>query len=117
MSLITCDALSLSYDNRSVIKDLSFSVEKGDYLCIVGENGSGKSTLIKALLGLKAPASGTISFGEGLKENEIGYLPQRSELQKDFPASVYEVVISGCLGAHPRFPFINAPTKGLPMTI
>ncbi len=111
MSLITCDNLSLSYDSRFVIKNLSFSVEKGDYLCIVGENGSGKSTLIKALLGLKAPSSGKIFFGEGLKENEVGYLPQRTELQKDFPASVYEVVLSGCLGAHPLFPFYKSSDR------
>ena len=77
-----------------MVKDLSFSVNKGDYLCIIGENGSGKSTLMKALLGLKKVEKGNISLGEGLKQNEIGYLPQQTGIQKDFPASVWEVVLS-----------------------
>lgn len=96
MSLISCKNICLSYENNTVINDLSFSVEAGDYLCIVGENGSGKSTLIKAILGLKETSSGHLHFGEGLKKGEIGYLPQQTTAQKDFPASVYEVVISGC---------------------
>ena len=107
MALITCDKLSLSYDNRNVISNLSFSVHPGDYLCIVGENGSGKSTLIKALLGLKAPASGKIIYGDGLRNTEIGYLPQKNEMQKDFPASVWEVVLSGRLNSHGLFAFYN----------
>ena len=111
MALVTCDALSLSYDGRSVISGLSFSVEPGDYLCIVGENGSGKSTLIKALLGLKAPASGRIVFGDGLKSTEIGYLPQKNEMQKDFPASAWEVVLSGKLNSHKLFPFYTKEDK------
>ena len=97
MALITCDTINLSYDSTHVIKNLSFSVEKGDYLCIVGENGAGKSTLIKGLLGFIKPTSGKISYSDGLIKSNIGYLPQQSEIQKDFPASVYEVVISGTL--------------------
>lgn len=96
MSLISCKNICLSYENNKVITDLSFTVEAGDYLCIVGENGSGKSTLVKAMLGLKETSSGHLHFGEGLKKGEIGYLPQQTTSQKDFPASVFEVVISGC---------------------
>lgn len=96
MSQIICKDLSLGYEGTTVCENLSFSVEAGDYLCIVGENGSGKTTLTRALLSLKAPTSGSISFGEGVTKRDIGYLPQQTELQKDFPASVEEVVLSGC---------------------
>lgn len=97
MSLISCKNVCLSYENNCVIDNLSFSVEAGDYLCIVGENGSGKSTLIKAILGLKETSSGHLHFEGGLNKGEIGYLPQQTTAQKDFPASVFEVVVSGCL--------------------
>lgn len=97
MSLIKCKDLYLGYDGKAIVEKLSFEVNKGDYLCIVGENGSGKSTLMKTLLGLCKPISGSITFGDGLKKNGIGYLPQQTVVQRDFPASVYEVVLSGCL--------------------
>ena len=96
MALISCQDLCLAYEGKIAVRDLSFDVTKGDYLCIVGENGSGKSTLIKALLGLKKPRSGSIVYGDGLLQREIGYLPQQTPAQKDFPASVQEVVLSGC---------------------
>lgn len=99
MAILTCEDLSFAYEGRSVLESVSFSLEAGSYLCVVGENGSGKSTLIKGLLGLKAPDGGKISFGEGLKSTEIGYLPQQTQLQRDFPASVNEVVLSGCLNS------------------
>lgn len=96
MSQIICKNISLGYEGTTVCENLSFTVEAGDYLCIVGDNGSGKTTLTKALLSLKSPTSGSISFGDGVTKNDIGYLPQQTELQKDFPASVEEVVMSGC---------------------
>ncbi len=96
MALISCRDLCLAYEGKIAVRDLSFDVLPGDYLCIVGENGSGKSTLIKALLGLKKPRSGSIQYGDGLRRREIGYLPQQTPAQKDFPASVREVVLSGC---------------------
>ena len=108
MALIKTDRLSLSYENMTVIDDLSFEVKSGDYLCIVGENGSGKSTLVKALLGLKKPVSGSIDLGDGLRQKEIGYLPQQTNAQRDFPASVGEVVISGCLNSRGVRPFYSA---------
>ncbi len=97
MALVTCENLSFAYSGNYVLKNLSFSIEKGDYLCIVGENGAGKSTLIKGLLNLKKPSSGFISYDKSIGKKEIGYLPQSSPSQKDFPASVYEIVLSGCL--------------------
>ena len=109
--LIKCEKLAFSYENADVIKDLSFTVSNGDYLCIVGENGSGKSTLTKGLLGLKSPDSGKIIFGEGLKKNEIGYLPQQTPAQKDFPASVFEVVLSGRLNSRGLRPFYSRNDK------
>ncbi len=97
MAIITAKDLSFSYDGKTVLEGVNFTLSAGDYLCVVGENGSGKSTLVKGLLGLKAPDGGSIVFGEGLKQTEIGYLPQQTQLQRDFPASVGEVVLSGCL--------------------
>lgn len=99
MAILSCKNLSFGYDGKNVLDGVDFSLSSGDYLCVVGENGSGKSTLIKGLLGLKNPERGEILFGEGLRRTEIGYLPQQTQLQKDFPASVYEVVLSGCLNS------------------
>ncbi len=96
MALIACKDLCLAYEGKTAVDHLSFDVCAGDYVCIVGENGSGKSTLIKALLGLKKPKSGSVTYGDGLRQTEIGYLPQQTPAQKDFPASVREVVLSGC---------------------
>lgn len=90
--------LSLGYEGVPICEGVSFSVRRGDYLCIVGSNGSGKSTLMKALLRMKAPLGGELIFAEGCSSHEIGYLPQRSEHQRDFPATVREVVVSGCVG-------------------
>ena len=89
MALLTCRDLSLGYDGRVIAHGINFNVESGDYLCVVGENGSGKSTLMKTILGLLPPIGGEIVTGDGLKHTEIGYLPQQTEVQKDFPASVW----------------------------
>ncbi len=113
MALITCKDLSLGYENTRVAEHLSFTVEEGDYLCIVGENGSGKSTLMKTLLGLRPPRAGQIEFGGGLHKNEIGYLPQQTPIQRDFPASVQEVVLSGCLSRCGLRPFYTKEEKAL----
>ena len=97
MSCLTCDHVSFAYENQTVVSDLSFRVEAGDYLCIIGENGTGKSTLMRGILGLKKPSFGTIGLGEGIRPNQIGYVPQQTPVQRDFPASVWEVVLSGCI--------------------
>ena len=99
MALIKCENVSIGYEGQMVVHDLNFEINQGDYLCIVGENGSGKSTLVKSLLGLKNVDKGKIVFDDGLKQTEIGYLPQQTDVKKDFPASVYEVVLSGRLNS------------------
>ena len=113
MAQLTCQNLTVGYDGRTVLQGLNFEVNPGDYLCIVGENGSGKSTLMKTILGLQAPISGTILTGDGLRKNEIGYLPQQTQAQKDFPASVREIVLSGCQGRCGSRPFYSKKEKRL----
>ncbi len=113
MSMIEVNDLRLGYENRVIIEQLNFTVQTGDYLCIVGENGSGKSTLMKTLLGLQKPMGGSIVFGDGLKKNEIGYLPQQTAVQRDFPASVREIVLSGCQARCGWRPFYNKAEKQL----
>lgn len=111
MSLVQCEDLTIAYEGQIVVRDLSFQIRQGDYLCIVGENGSGKSTLVKSLLGLKAPMKGRIVLGDGLKQREIGYLPQQTDVQKDFPASVQEVVLSGRLNSMGMRPFYSSADR------
>ncbi len=113
MSLIECTDLTLGYDQKAVVSGLNFTVNQGDYLCVVGENGSGKTTLIKALLHLHGTMKGKITFGEGLKPSQIGYLPQQTAVQKDFPASVFEVVLTGCLNKNKKLPFYTKSSKKL----
>ena len=113
MAQLTCQNLSVGYDGRPVLQGLNFEVSAGDYLCIVGENGSGKSTLMKTILSLQAPIDGTVLTGDGLRKNEIGYLPQQTQVQKDFPASVKEIVLSGCQGRCGRRPFYSKKEKRL----
>ncbi len=113
MTMLTVRDLSFGYDSHAIISNLNFTVNAGDYLCIVGENGSGKTTLMKTLLGLREPISGEIIPGDGLRRNEIGYLPQQTVVQKDFPASVREIVLSGCQGRCGLRPFYNRAEKQL----
>lgn len=111
MALFTCKDVAFAYDGVTAVEGLNFEINAGDYLGIVGENGAGKSTLIAGLLGLKSPGSGQIIMGEGLRKNEIGYLPQKSPIQRDFPASVYEVVLSGWLNRQGFRPFYKKADK------
>lgn len=111
MALITCKNLSLAYEGKTIVTNIDFTVNAGDYLCIVGENGSGKSTLMRTLLGLKTPFSGEITFGDGLHKNNLGYLPQQTQVQRDFPASVKEIVMSGCLVSSGIRPFFSKEQK------
>ena len=113
MSLIKIENASLGYEGKTVVNDISVDIKEKDYICIVGENGSGKTTLMKALLGLLKPLSGSITYSDGLKQNEIGYLPQQTVVQKDFPASVQEIVLSGCQGRCGIRPFYNKEEKQL----
>lgn len=111
MPLLTCENLLIKYENTTVISDLSFSVEYGDYLCIVGDNGAGKSTLMKCILGLKGLQSGKITFDNDFDRKEIGYVSQLDEIDRDFPASVKEVVMLGCLNKHGFSPFYSKEEK------
>ncbi|MCD8028854.1 MAG: metal ABC transporter ATP-binding protein [Erysipelotrichaceae bacterium] len=113
MSLITCKDVSFTYEGNTVLKDVNFQIDDNDYLCIVGENGAGKSTLMKGILKLKKPSTGSIIMSDGLKANEIGYLPQQTDVQKDFPASVFEVVLSGCLNKLKTKPFYSKKEKDI----
>lgn len=111
MAILKCDNVTMSYEGKSVFSDLSFELNKGEYLCIVGENGSGKTTLMKGLLGLLKPSKGRIEYSDGLEQKQIGYLPQQSAIQRDFPASVYEVVLSGTLNGRGLRPFYSKKEK------
>ncbi len=113
MAQLICQNLCVGYDGKPVLQDLNFEVFAGDYILIVGENGTGKSTLIRTILGLQAPISGKIITEDGLKRNEIGYLPQQNIIQKDFPASVMEIVLSGCQGRCGLRPFYSKREKNL----
>lgn len=110
MELIKCENLSMAYEGVTAVNNISFTLDEGDYLCILGENGSGKSTLIKGILGLKQSTSGSIEF-KGIKQRQIGYLPQQNALQKDFPATVQEVILSGCLNSCGWRPFYGKKQK------
>lgn len=113
MEQLICNNLSLGYDGNIILSDVNFSVNRGEYLCIVGENGSGKSTLMKTILQLQSPLYGSIVTGDDLKQNEIGYLPQQTIVQRDFPASVREIVLSGCLNRCGYRPYFNQEEKQL----
>lgn len=113
MAQLEAKDLTIGYNSHIILKDLNFAVNEGDYLCIIGENGSGKSTLMKTILRLNKPISGKIITGDGLLPDEIGYLPQQTEVQKDFPASVYEIVLSGCQSRCGRRPFYSKEEKKL----
>ncbi|MBQ4425544.1 MAG: ABC transporter ATP-binding protein [Lachnospiraceae bacterium] len=113
MAQISCKNLCLGYDGKELVHHLNFEVDRGDYLCIVGENGVGKTTLMRTLLGLRPPMDGTIEYEDGLKGQGIGYLPQQTDVQRDFPASVWEIVLSGCQRREGFHPFYRAGEKAL----
>ena len=111
MTLIECKRLSVGYDKKVVCKDINFKVEEGDYICILGENGSGKSTLLKTILGLNKAVFGKVIFEKSLSKNKLGYLPQQNDFQKDFPATVKEVIMSGFISQMGLRPFYNKAEK------
>ena len=113
MAQLICENLSVGYEGKAILQGLNFQVHTGDYLCIVGENGSGKSTLMKTILGLQAPIAGKIETGDGFRRNEIGYLPQQTLVQRGFPASVWEIVLSGCQSRCGLRPFYSREEKRL----
>lgn len=114
-ALIRCEHVDFGYENHDAVIDVSMEINPGDYLCILGENGSGKSTLMKGILGLLKPTAGTLVVDEELRRTGIGYLPQQTAAQRDFPATVYDVVRSGCLSHLGRRPFFSRADKALAM--
>ena len=113
MSQLICKNLLVGYEGKAILDPLNFEIHAGDHLCVVGENGAGKSTLMKTLLGLQQPISGQLEMGDGLRQNEIGYLPQQTIVQRDFPASVQEIVLSGCQSRCGLRPFYSREEKQL----
>lgn len=111
MDILKCNDLYVKYDGREAVEGLTFNVARGDYLCIIGENGSGKSTVVKALLGLVKPDRGSIEFFGDVRRRGIGYLPQQTAIQRDFPASVSEVVLTGCIPRKKMIPFYGAAER------
>ena len=109
--LIVCRDLSLGYEGQSVLSHLDLRIRSGDYLCVVGDNGSGKSTLMRGLLGLLPPLAGSIERAPELERGAVGYLPQQTKAQRDFPATVQEVVLSGCLNQKGRRFFYSAAQR------
>ena len=113
MALITLKDVTIAFEGVVAVENANLSIERGDYLVIVGENGSGKSTLIRAILGLVRPQKGRVNYGDGLQKNQIGYLPQQTMQQRDFPASVEEVVMSGCINRLNGRPFFGRSQRAL----
>lgn len=113
MTLIKCTELTLGYEKKQIAPPISIEVREGDFIAITGENGAGKSTLVKTLLGLTPPISGRVSYEGGFGLRDIGYLPQSAFIARDFPASVYEVVLSGCIGRAGSFPRFRAAHRAL----
>ena len=111
--IIKCEHADFGYENQDAVVDLNLEIYPGDYLCVVGENGSGKSTLIKDMLGLLKPTGGTLTVADDLKRGGIGYLPQQTAAQKDFPATVQEVVLSGTLSRRGNRPFYSMAERKL----
>jgi len=109
--LLTLDRVGFAYDRRLVVSDLSFTLDEGDYLAVIGENGSGKTTLLLGLLGLKEPSEGTIGRSDALRSHRIGYLPQQIPEQRDFPATVREIVLSGRLNRHGLISFYTGEDR------
>jgi zinc transport system ATP-binding protein len=108
---ILCKDLAIGYEDGTIAKDINFQINSGDYLCILGDNGSGKTTLMKTLLGINQAIGGEIIFENGFSRREIGYLPQQTAVQRDFPASVEEIVLSGCLVKCGHRPFYSSQQR------
>lgn len=113
MTLLKCTELTLGYEKKQIAPPISIEVCEGDFIAITGENGAGKSTLVKTLLGLIPPLSGKVSFEGGTSRRDIGYLPQSAFIPRDFPASVFEAVLSGCIGKGGSFPFYRSSHRAL----
>lgn len=110
-NLIEVKNLTMSYERVEVLRNVSFTLAAGEWLSIVGENGSGKTTLLKGIAGLLPIKEGSIDFGCGVTRKTVGYLPQQTAVQRDFPACVHEVVLSGCTGSRKFFGMYSRSDK------
>ena len=117
MAQLRCENISVGYEDGIVVSDVSFELNRGDYVCIVGENGAGKSSLLKGILGLARIQGGKIEYGDGMSRADVGYLPQQKDYQKNFPATVKEVVMSGFLNKMGLRPYYNRAEKAKAMEI
>lgn len=117
MAQLRCENISVGYEDGIVVSDVSFELNRGDYVCIVGENGAGKSSLLKGILGLAKIQGGKLEYGDGMSRADVGYLPQQKDYQKNFPATVKEVVMSGFLNKMGLRPYYNRAEKGKAMEI
>jgi len=111
MKILECKKLSIGYNDKAICKDINLEVDKGQYICIIGENGCGKSTLLKTILGLNKPVSGKVVFDKNFNKAFVGFLPQQSAMQRDFPATVKEVVLSGFINKMKYRPFYSKEEK------
>ena len=117
MAQLRCENISVGYEDGIVVSDVSFELNRGDYVCIVGENGAGKSSLLKGILGLARIQGGKLEYGDGMSRADVGYLPQQKDYQKNFPATVKEVVMSGFLNKMGLRPYYNRAEKAKAMEI
>lgn len=117
MAQLRCENISVGYEDGIVVSDVSFELNRGDYVCIVGENGAGKSSLLKGILGLAKIQGGKLEYGDGMSRADVGYLPQQKDYQKNFPATVKEVVMSGFLNKMGLRPYYNRAEKARAMEI
>ena len=117
MAQLRCENISVGYEDGIVVSDVSFELNRGDYVCIVGENGAGKSSLLKGILGLAKIQGGKLEYGDGMSRADVGYLPQQKDDQKNFPATVKEVVMSGFLNKMGLRPYYNRAEKAKAMEI
>ena len=117
MAQLRCENISVGYEDGIVVSDVSFELNRGDYVCIVGENGAGKSSLLKGILGLAKIQGGKLEYGDGMSRADVGYLPQQKDYQKNFPATVKEVVMSGFLNKMGLRPYYNRAEKTKAMEI
>lgn len=111
MALLRCENVALGYQKHVLVQGLNLELNRGDYLCVIGDNGVGKSTFVRTLLGLQPPLAGQITLGEGLRPRDLGYLPQQTQVQRDFPATVAEIVQSGCASSMGWRPFLSRGEK------
>lgn len=113
MPLIEFKDLCIGYEHKVIIKNINLEINDGEYVCVFGDNGVGKTTFLKTILGLIPPLSGSIIIEDTFNKKEVGYLPQRMQLKPEFPASCFEIVLSGCVNRLKIWPFYRKSHRDL----